>query len=189
MPVTQPKAKPQDSKRFLETLSPTGQFTFVALPERSDIKARGRCQELHGTWHDFEQKLTDLNAAGYGIFVTINEGDGHGRKAANIVRVRAHFIDLDGAPIQPVLQAAQPHMVVETSPGRWHVYWLTNDCPLDQFKPRQRQIAEKFGGDKSVCDLPRVMRLPGFLHQKHAQPFLTQLLLPVDWKKIMEAPQ
>lgn len=46
--------------------------------------------------------------------------------------------------------------------------------PLDAFKPAQRALAGKFQGDTSVCDLPRVMRLPGFVHRK-GEPFVTRI--------------
>ncbi|MBK7793121.1 MAG: hypothetical protein IPJ62_11745 [Betaproteobacteria bacterium] len=49
--------------------------------------------------------------------------------------MRAVFLDLDGAPLAPVLAAGlEPHIVVESSPGKFHVYWQTDDCPLDQFE-------------------------------------------------------
>lgn len=111
----------------------------------------------------------------------INEGDGKGRHASNVVRVRAHFVDLDGAPLAPVLEASdKPHLIVESSPGRWHVYWFLDECPLEEFKVRQQRLAEKYGGDSSVVDLPRVMRLPGFYHHKTAMPFLTRLVESVE---------
>ena len=52
-------------------------------------------------------------------------------------------------------------------------------CPLDEFKERQVLLAEMFDGDPKVCDLPRVMRLPGFLHQK-GEPFLSVLMKPEE---------
>ena len=91
-------------------------------------------------------------------------------------RVRAVFLDLDGAPLAPVLKAGlDPHVVVESSPGKFHIYWLTDDCPLDQFERVQRALARRFGGDPSVHDLPRVLRVPGFLHRKN-EPFLVHTL-------------
>ena len=117
--------------------------------------------------------LAGWNAKGAGVFVTVNATDGTGRQAHNIVSVRALFVDLDGAPLRPVLECAPaPHIVIESSPSRYHAYWRVDDCPLDQFERVQRALARRFDGDPSVHDLPRVMRLPGFLHRKGA-PFLT----------------
>ena len=38
--------------------------------------------------------------------------------------------------------------------------------PLDGFRDAQQRLIAAFGTDKSVHDLPRVLRLPGFPHQK-----------------------
>ena len=86
-------------------------------------------------------------------------------------------MDLDGSPIQPILDLAedlQPHIIIESSPNRWHAYWLVNNCSLEQFKPLQQALAAKFNGDKAVNDLPRVMRLAGFSHNK-GEPFITRI--------------
>jgi hypothetical protein len=168
------------SIQFLEALDPKGVFTFQTIPEREDVKTGASTAALtrilHGTLGEHWYELVRLNTAGAGIFVMINEGDGGGRKSSNVIRIRAHFVDLDGAPLTPVLAASEkPHLIVESSPGKWHAYWLVEDCPLEEFKVRQLGFAEKYGGDRNVVDLPRVMRLPGFYHQKTTVPFLTRL--------------
>jgi hypothetical protein len=48
---------------------------------------------------------------------------------------------------------------------------------LYEFKPIQVALAKALGTDEKICDLPRVMRLPGFFHLK-GEPFRTQLLMP-----------
>ena len=53
-------------------------------------------------------ELERLNNGGAGIFVTINETNGRGRKGIDIVRVRALHTDLDGAPLGPVLAYVYP---------------------------------------------------------------------------------
>jgi len=118
--------------------------------------------------------LHNKQKAGYGVYAMVNCGDGRGRSAINVVKVRALFIDLDGAPWEAAAEALEPHMRVESSPGRWHLYWLVEDCSLDQFKPIQQAIARKYDGDKSCCDLPRVLRVPGFHHMKK-NPVMTKL--------------
>ena len=105
----------------------------------------------------------------------VNIGDSKGRETENVKTVRAVFADLDGAPLEPVLAAGPaPHAVVESSPGRWHVYWQVEGCPLPQFGLIQRAIALRFKSDTSVIDLPRVMRIPGFWHLKSA-PFQVRI--------------
>lgn len=163
---------------FLSLLGESFTFqTFDDSPHKSPMLSR----ILHGTLAQHAKRLADLNAQGAGVFVMVNAGDGKGRKAANVKRVRALFVDLDGAPLAPVQAAAlPPHCIVESSPGRWHAYWIVDDCLLEQFKPMQRALAERFSGDPKVCDLPRVMRLPSFEHRKR-EPFTSKVLvLDVD---------
>src|SRR5262249_59392726 len=54
-------------------------------------------------------------------------------------------------------------------------FWgFTGRIPLKVFEPRQKGLAARFGGD-DVHDLPRVMRVPGFIHKK-AAPFLSHVV-------------
>ena len=73
-----------------------------------------------------------------------------------------------------------PHIVVESSANRFHVYWKVSNFPLDQFEGVQKRLAKCFGGD-NVHDLPRVLRLPGFIHHKvrygaALPPFVTRIV-------------
>ena len=185
------------AKRFLDTLDPEGIFTFQTFADRDELNqqsvsrdGKGRtfdplAKVFHGTLQEHAGALISLNEQGAGVFVMINEGDGvvhEGRRTCrtngNVIRVRANFVDLDGAPLEPVLNCPHPPtIVVESSPARWHAYWLT-DCELEGFGRAQTALADKFGGDKSVTDLARVMRLPGFIHNKSAEPVMTRLLRP-----------
>lgn len=82
------------------------------------------------------------------------------------------FADTDGAPIEPLLDASlKPHVVVESSPEKYHVYWFVSDLSLDEFTEIQKAIAKRFGTDPKVSDLSRVLRVPGFYHLKK-KPFL-----------------
>lgn len=154
-----------EAGRFLAALDPTADHfhyrTFCEPNKGDGAKYAGPLPEVF-------DKLERANAAGHGVFVVVNSG---GQDAASITRVRAVFADLDNAPLDPVLACAlPPSLVVQTSPNRFHTYWLCEALPLDDFKPLQRSIAAKFGADPVVCDLPRVMRLPGF-HNRKGDPF------------------
>ncbi len=172
----QPLVNLEEAKSFLDMFAPGERLTFQTFAEgTNDSGPKQRARILHGTIDELGERLKTLNADGAGIFFMVNAGDCLGRSKSNVVRVRAQFVDLDSAPIAPVLEARpQPSIVVESSPDKWHAYWLIDDCPLGQFTACQVALAKKFNGDPSVKDLPRVMRVPGFLHQK-SKPFLTRL--------------
>lgn len=183
----------ESATSFLRLLDPSGVFTFQVIPEARDARFPTFQRVEHGTFEEHRRLLTIMNNRGAGIFVMVNAGDGvvrdgarTCRTTANVTRVRALFVDLDGAPIVPVLTSAlSPDWVVQSSPGRWHAYWAVNDCPLPSFERAQDALAARFGGDPKVKDLPRVMRLPGFFHRK-AEPYLSELYLPADYDHVLE---
>lgn len=151
--------------RFLQLLDPHGTFAFATFDDRGEDKSMSR--RLHGTLSEHLADLSALNSCGAGVFVTVNATDGDGWRAANVTKIRAVFVDLDGAPLEPVESwEFPPHLIVESSPGRWHAYWLIEELNTDEFRTIQQALAARFGGDRSVCDLGRVMRLPGFFHCK-----------------------
>lgn len=170
------------AEQFLDQLARgETEFTFQTFDD-SESKDLRKAKVLHGTLDLHADTLIRMNQSGAGIFVMVNHGDGvvhEGSKTCrcnnNVIAVRALFADADGAPIEPILaRSPPPHVVVESSPGKWHVYWLTNDTKLGEFKPRQQAIAQHLGTDPAVNDLARVMRIPGFYHQKK-EPFMTRL--------------
>jgi hypothetical protein len=143
--------------------------------ERGETELRSPfVRVLNGTLAEHFDELARLNDAGAGVFVTINATNLRGRTAKDIDKVRALFIDLDGSPL--AVDEKEVHVIVETSPLKWHEYWLVDDVPLDGFTPRQKALIARHGGDKSVHDLPRVMRLPGFHHRKSGQPHLVRII-------------
>ncbi len=157
---------PQTQTRaFLRLLDPrTQRFHFRTFDDKGGSSRPALIGNFNGTINQVEPKLISRNAAGAGVFVVVNEG---GQRKADIKRIRAVFADTDGAPLEPIVNALSPHAVIESSPGKYHVYYLVaDDFPLDMFTPIQEAISAKFGTDPSVKDLPRVMRLPGFKHNK-----------------------
>jgi len=166
---------------FLDTLDTNGKFTFQTFDDNQDRKDSRLARTFSGTLEEHAAVLSELQQKGAGVFVTVNETDLAGRKKENIERVRAIFADLDGSPIEPVLEhPCEPHLVIESSKGRYHAYWLCHDVNFEEFTHLQKQLARTFESDPSVHDLPRVMRCPGFFHQKVKNgesngPFMTRI--------------
>jgi hypothetical protein len=163
----------EEIPKFLDMLGGRDRvYDWRTLPKGN----QGSRRNIRGTLEDVADRLVAANRRGDGIFITVNETDGKGVSAQHIKAVRVLFADLDGSPLDPIQQCALvPHAVIETSPCKYHAYWRVADCPLGRFKPLQRAMAERFEGDKSVSDLPRIMRVPGFYHQK-SEPFLSHIL-------------
>ena len=154
------------AQHFLNWLDPTtSEFCFRTF---DDKKKNGQLtKNFTGTLTEHLPVFGDRNKAGAGVFVIINKG---GHRDENITRIRYVFADTDGAPLAPLTKALEPHLVIESSPERYHVYWRVIGCEPEIFRSIQEAIADKFGTDKVIKNPSRVMRLPGYFHQK-ATPF------------------
>ena len=171
-----------DAFKFIDLLSGGDSCSYQTFDE-SKLKRKSLNKIIHGHLAEHIHQLEELNNQGAGIFVMVNAGDLKGRTSKNVLSVRAAFVDLDGAPVEPVLDSTlKPHIVVESSPGKYHAYWLVDGIDLTDFKAVQQSLALRFSADPSVCDLPRVLRLPGFNHNK-ATPTLTKILETNDIPK------
>lgn len=150
-------------------------FTFQTFGDRE--KSNKLVKVLHGTLGECRPELERLNQMGAGVFFTVNETDGRGRQESNITRVRALFADFDIVDHDRQFDYfLPPSYVVESSPGKHHAYWILSDeLPLHLFKQYQIALAEFLESDPKICDLPRVMRVPGFWHNKDA-PFMVREL-------------
>lgn len=153
------------AERFLSLLDPiSDRFCFRTFDDTEQDR-RWLAKKFDGSFGDCQRAFEASNNDSAGVFVVINKG---GHTADSIVKVRAVFADTDGAPLEP-LRTLDPHAIVQSSLGKWHVYWLVeDDFPVNQFSLVQKAIAAKFGTDPSINDLSRVMRLPGFKHCKNA---------------------
>lgn len=156
--------------RFLNSFGP--QHSFQTFGDKG--LDRRLIKQFHGSIDQYIDQLWQLNEKGAGVFFTVNQTDLHGRTANNIVAIRSVFIDLDGAPL-PSKFELQPNLIVNTSPDKYHCYWLVDDMPLVSFNLYQEALAMKYNSDPVVKDLPRVMRVAGFYHNKH-KPYPIEII-------------
>lgn len=145
--------------------------------QRKDLPAHNYRGSLADVW----QTLTGYNANGYGIFCNINAMDGVGRDLANVAYIRTHVVDLDNVLSaqanyeKAAVSHPQPHFAVQSSPGKFHIYWLVEPYAGNEFYTlMQRKLRQLYDGDRNVIDATRVLRVPGFYHLK-AQPFLVTM--------------
>ncbi len=163
---------PPETAAFLAQFD--GRHTFQTFDDRAEKDAR-----LSRVLHD-PAELAALNRQGAGVFLMVNEGDGVGRKNGNVTRVRAYFADFDGQPL-PDHWSLDPSLLIESAQAS---FTPTGFCrtakspPLDgaAFNAQQEALARAVGSCPDDCKgLARVMRLPGFTHQK-GEPFMTRIL-------------
>ena len=158
-----------EANRFLEVMAQGERVTFQTFDD-TPAKRQKLARTLHGTLDEHATLLGELNAKGAGVFVTVNATDGGGRKRENVTRVRALFADFDD-PAPDTLERLRaddlpPSIIVESSHGKLHAYWPVDGLELSEFTSLQKRVATAWGSDPSVNDLPRVLRLPGLMHNK-----------------------
>jgi len=175
----------QEAKQFLSALSSHDDgivFSFQTLydvKEEHDLDER-KAQEkrltrvIHGRFEDVVDELVEMNKQGAGVFVCVNRTNGMGLRGKDVERIRSFFVDDDTDHLRVDHLTLPPSMVVRSKRGN-HFYWLTsNGTHRDYFGPAQKALAEKLSTDKSVFNLNRVMRMPGFLHNK-GEPYPVRL--------------
>lgn len=157
----------EKAHQFLNILAPgVSDFTFQSFDDNQIRKEASLNKTLHGSLYEHWNSLVDLNRRGACIAVTVQQTDLLGRKKDNIIGLRAVFIedDDDKVPKLPL----EPHMIVQSSEGKFHYYFLITDGSgvIDEFSSVQQRLACDFGSDPAAIDLPRTLRLPGFFHLK-----------------------
>lgn len=172
-----------DSHLMLNFLGQNESFTLQTFDDSAQ-RNKALTKVYNGNLNQCFSELLRLNEQGAGVFVTVNQTDGKGRKKENIVRVRALFVDFDTVNMERVGDLVNldlpPNMVIESSKGKHHAYWVLDEnshIPFDQFTTLQKRLIAYFikdGADKAIHDLPRVMRLAGFKHQK-GEAFTTRV--------------
>ena len=152
-------------------------ITFQTFDDKG--KNKKLIKQLHGSLKQQFKTLWNLNKKGAGIFFCVNETDLEGRSTKNIKNIRAVFIDLDGTPL-PQNFDLQPHIIVNSSPNKYHCYWLVEGMLLESFSLFQEALANKFKSDPKVKDKPRVMRVAGFFHNKTKTPYPVKIINMID---------
>jgi len=152
---------------------------FQTFPDNKDIAHKFQAQVLWGSLSQHLKRLVELNEDGHGIFVTVNASNGS-RKATDITALRACFVDDDSnslPPGDPRLKGCPPSMSVKSAHGHHHYWLLKPDQPLTSFTPTQVALATILKTDTKIKDLPRVMRIPGFVHHK-GEPTAVSIVVP-----------
>lgn len=158
----------QQAREFVDRIAGRADpaMTFQVFDDKTERRYLAAWK--HGKLTDPEVRrwLQEKQNSGCGVYVVVNECDGKGRRRKNVVAARAVFIDLDGEPL-PDVWPVEPDIINETSPGKYHCFWLVNRLrDLNRFSDAQARLAAFYSADPRVFDPPRVVRLPGFWHLK-----------------------
>lgn len=148
---------PQELQDFLQHFR--GSHIFCTIQNES-------VRHYPGSLEDYYQTLRKLNDTGAEVYFTVNASRTSRRLIPDMSHARAVFID-DDKPRDthrtdfPI----QPSIIVESSPGKYHYYWLTHTANLPEWKLVQKTLISMYNTDPAIHDYTRVLRLPTFKHR------------------------
>jgi hypothetical protein len=140
-------------------------------------------RSIYRSAHEAYRELRLYNIRHAGIFVAINEIAGASRSNEQVTFARAIWVEDDKKRIthrKPTDFPLPPSMIVETSSGKFHYYWLTLTDDLSTWDRIQKEVmVEQYGSDPGANGRNRVMRVPGFFHGK-GKSFASRIVFMTD---------
>ena len=147
--------------------------------------------------NDVQRWLRYSNSHGYDIYIGMNplQPGSRTRNKEDIQEVRRVYVVLDEdgrAKLNELLmdnfkgKLPSASYITNTSTDRYQLIW---NVKPGSFTPREaeslmRGLATRYGGDRSVTDVSRVLRLPGFKHRgKHTWINMSATSAQVSEKK------
>jgi hypothetical protein len=169
----------------------TGSIYLCSLPNERDsgrpaeICGRGGGDRLDELVHRWDQN-------GRGTFFCVNTlAPGQARRAKETVHeIVALHADIDLKGIDATAEEVErklsqllclPSYVISSGHG-YHAYWLLHEAAeatpdtVAQTERLLRQLCDHLGGDRSVCEISRVMRLPGSRNTKDGGSITVQII-------------
>lgn len=152
--------------------------------------------ETISTW------LRKHNKDAWGCFFTVNDLDQsldkpRKRTETMLTGIQAIWVEDDNVRDVPRSDwPTKPNIIVNSSPGKYHYYWLTNIDASDNRKHEwhgiMQTLVNDYGCDDNAKDLVRVLRLPGFYHMKnpdkpHMVTFKVIKKIPYKWDALLAA--
>ncbi|QDL53671.1 phage/plasmid primase, P4 family [Rhodoferax aquaticus] len=168
--------------RFIKLLHGNKPAWFLKYRKSSAAQLYESDAQQFGTPARWLDTLIDANIKGRNIAVAVNQIQSSKRSNDNVTGINAVFIDIDSGDTTEndlMKLPLQPNIIVTTSYGRLHAYWLVSNCTVQMFKRIQRALAQRFDSDPQVCDPARMMRLPGSINWNHRSPVMAQTLFEV----------
>lgn len=136
-------------------------------PQRKDLAAWWN-NTLDGSIDFITGRQNDL----CGVYMTINDTDGQGRKIENVTKFRAFFVDFDDQA-EPEW-AIPPHLIQKRDETHGHAFWLIDDDEYFKEDPTrwrniQKRLSMFYSADGQIVDPCRVIRVPYTWHYKNPQ--------------------
>lgn len=174
--------KPQPTqKEFLKAFY--GDSEFLYLRYFDERKISGKAEKIRIRLEDYNKKSIDLkrnNEMGKGVFFVVNGGGQTDKEVIASGSCQAQFMEIDDYPQEVQIRIInafplKPSIIVKTRKSL-HTYWLlSEDAEISRFRSIQKKLIDLFQADEVIQNESRVMRLPGFYHNKE-DPFMVEVI-------------
>ena len=145
------------------------QVTLVAI-RHNPSTGKALATSRRGTLKALTNWIVSQQKSRAGIYVTVNQTAGVKRKTEDILEIRAVWSDDDVPRESPRTDwPLPPHLTIETSPGKYHYYWMTCTQPGAEFDGVMQCLVKKHGCDRNAVDSARVLRLAGTFNLKNPE--------------------
>jgi KaiC/GvpD/RAD55 family RecA-like ATPase len=155
---------------------------LVTFDDREFVPEKDKSLITYGKPENYKfGELARLNARGAGIFFSVNQFPGGRRTKEACAGVNAWYVENDKATIEDQMkmyfECALPPSFMVRSKKSIHAYWLPSGvASKENFEKIQRGLIQRFDGDPAMKDIARVLRVPGFNHNKSETPFPVELI-------------
>lgn len=124
-------------------------------------------------------RLSKLNKQGAGVFFTPNSFPNGIRQKVECTGVNAWFFEIDDRSFEEqweIIETApvQPSIIVKAKKSL-HCYYIAENGSIDNFETIQKGLIAYFGADKACKDITRVLRIPGYFHNK-GEPHMVEIV-------------
>ena len=172
-----PEIDIEEAQRYLSILDhKADEFVFQYYPDAKDTSGH-RGYEYRGVSR--LEGLPNQREQNCAIACMVNVSS-EGRKRSDDMTIRAVYCEADnGRPENDF--PLEPTMTVESSPGKFHFYWVVDrskgKLSIADFRQIIHTMVAEYGSDPGAKDSTRVLRLPGTWHQKDPNnPHLVRII-------------
>lgn len=126
-------------------------------------------------------KLYFVNSNGYGVWFVVNGCGQNDNSVLESGKYKSIYIEWDDISFREMFERLKkfpliPSTLIITKKSL-HVYWFSKDGDSKAFRTIQKRMIAYFGSDKTIHNESRVMRIPGFFHNKDKKnPVMVRLL-------------
>ncbi len=164
-------------QQSIEKLFEPTETVCFAMIEENGVVEHGFTSAHKAVENGVYEYLLQRNSAA-SIYIGMNpfkdelRGAKKGRTEENVAKIKRLYADADenGLAVFEKLKKSttipQPHIVMETSPGKFQFIWSVDGLAQDSAKRMLKALAHELGTDLAVCETSRVFRLPSFVNRK-----------------------